>query len=96
MGYQEELNELRKVIDITDDVILNSIIMRIDLAIEIGVLKKENGVHDFCSDRRNEILERVKQKSIEQSAPSYIAKKIFELLIDNSVELQKTIIQGKV
>ncbi len=95
MGYQEELNELRKVIDITDDVILNSIIMRIDLSIELGVLKKEYGISEMCQDRRKEILDRVTYKSLERGTPTYITKKIFESLIDNSVDLQQMILSGK-
>ena len=95
MGYKEELEELRNVIDITDEVILNSIIMRIDLALEVGVLKKENGISEMSKERRKEILDRVSQRSIEQGTPSYITKKIFEMLIDNSVLLQQTIISGK-
>lgn len=95
MGYKEDLDELRNVIDITDEVILNSIIMRIDLALEVGVLKKENGITEMSKERRKEILDRVSQRSIEQGTPSYITKKIFEILIDNSVLLQQTIISGK-
>ena len=78
MGYKEELEELRNVIDITDEVILNSIIMRVDLAIEIGVLKKEHGISEMCQDRRKEILDRVTYKSLEKGTPTYITKNIFE------------------
>ena len=95
MGYKEELEELRNVIDITDEVILNSIIMRVDLAIEIGVLKKEHGITEMSEDRRKEIIDRVTYKSIQQGTPTYITKKIFESLIDSSVELQQMILSGK-
>jgi chorismate mutase len=95
MGYKEELEELRNVIDITDDVILNSVIMRIDLAMEIGVLKKEHGITEMSQDRRKEILDRVIKKSEEQSTPTYLTKKIFEVLIDHSVELQQMILKSK-
>jgi chorismate mutase len=95
MSFEQKLNELRLSVDETDELLYNTILKRVMLISQIGLLKKEYGVSEMCEERRNQILSKVKQWAIEDQIPVYLVSDIFEKLIDNSVIEQVLIIHEK-
>lgn len=95
MSFEQKLNELRISVDETDELLYNTILKRVMLISQIGLLKKEYGVSEMCEERRDQILSKVKQWSIEDQIPVYLVSDIFEKLIDNSVIEQVLIIHEK-
>lgn len=95
MSFEQKLNELRISVDETDELLYNTILKRVMLISQIGLLKKEYGVSEMCEERRNQILSKVKQWAIEDQIPVYLVCDIFEKLIDNSVIEQVLIIHEK-
>jgi chorismate mutase len=95
MSYEDKLSKIRESIDNTDRLLYDSIMTRVMLTSEIGLLKKEYGVTDMCEVRRNEILSKVKQWAVDDTIPVHLVTGIFELLIDNSVLEQVLIIHEK-
>ena len=95
MSFEQKLNELRISVDETDELLYNTILKRVMLISQIGLLKKEYGVSEMCEERRNQILSKVKQWAIDDQIPVYLVSDIFEKLIDNSVIEQVLIIHEK-
>jgi chorismate mutase len=60
----EEIEILRRNIDKIDDKIVDLLNMRAELVVEIGNIKKKRGLKVLHPQREEEILERVKEKSI--------------------------------
>lgn len=76
------LEELRKRIDEIDDRLLKLLEERVSVAIEIGKLKKKEGISFREKDRENQILERlIKNGSLSKEAISSIYREIFGLCL---------------
>ena len=95
MSYIEELEKLRKEIDVVDMNLYVTIFNRIILTTEIGRLKKQHGVTEMSIERRKEIIDKFSEMAIHDTIPVYIIKEIFTKLIDLSVLEQTLIINEK-
>jgi|TARA_B100001093_G_C26174277_1_gene737102 chorismate mutase len=94
MSYEKEIEELRDLIDITDEIIMDVIISRINLTKDFGRLKKKYDTHEMCPKRREDIFEKIKQQSIENDVDPEITRAVFDFLMNYSVEVQNRIING--
>ncbi len=94
MSYEKEIEELRELIDITDEIIMDVITSRINLSKEFGRLKKKFNTHEMCPKRKEDILEKIKNQSIENDIDPEVARAVFDFLINYSVEVQNRIING--
>ncbi len=80
-----KLEKLRKSIDRIDGEILNLFLKRLELCKEIGKLKKNEKLPVFHSERENEILSKVKEKSGKDFE---YTKKLFLKIFEICKEIQ--------
>lgn len=95
MSYKSELEILRKEIDDVDEIIYNSLLKRLNLITKIGELKKIHGKHDMSTKRRNEIISRLKEWSIEDGVPVSLITQLYDKIFEYSVLEQILIINDK-
>ena len=94
MSYETELEEIRDLIDITDEILIETIISRIGLSKEVGRIKKKYKTDEMCPKRKNEIFEKVKIRSELSKVDPEIGHAVFDFLINYSVEIQNKVIHG--
>lgn len=74
------IEELRREIDKTDEIIVNAFLRRLSLCREIGQYKKENSIPVKDESREAEILEKLKEMSGgDGAAVTALYEKIFEI-----------------
>ncbi|MFW5846543.1 MAG: chorismate mutase [Nanoarchaeota archaeon] len=77
----EELEDLRKEINILDNQILNLLKNRQEIVEKVKEFKIKNNVSFYQPDREKMILERIKNIADEKGMNSEIAKNIFKKII---------------
>ena len=81
-----QLDEIRRKIDDVDERICQLLKERFDLAKEVGELKKVLSLNVENKNRENEVLKAVRMR-LPDEYKDY-AQKVFELLIEESKDLQ--------
>jgi chorismate mutase len=94
MSYEKEIEEIRDLIDITDEILMDVITSRINLSKEFGRLKKRYNTHEMCPKRKEQILEKIKTLSHDNDVDPEVTRAVFDFLINYSVEIQNKIING--
>jgi len=89
-----EIEEIRKRIDLLDDVLLRVFNERARLALEIGHLKKGLGVPVFDPAREKRIFARMKGDNPGPLDDGAIVR-LFERVVDESRRLERILSQGK-
>ncbi len=89
--YEKEINQLREQIDFYDDELLALISNRMKVAKQIGKRKLENDVTVLQSNRWNEILERMVQKSKQLDLGEAFVKSYMEAVHIESIRVQNGI-----
>ena len=89
--YEKEINQLREQIDFYDDELLALISNRMKVAKQIGKRKLENDVTVLQSNRWNEILERMVQKSKKLDLGETFVKSYMEAVHIESIRVQNDI-----
>ena len=84
-----ELQEIRKKIDIQDNIILKALEERLTLVKKVAEIKKANNLPIRDLAREKEVIESKYKKT---SLPKEFIKKLYKLIIDNSVSLEEKII----
>lgn len=85
----KKLEEQRKMIDFLDESIINFLAERDKVVKQIDKIKKVMGKKPLDTKRKNEMLStRQKIAKARKIDPKYI-KKIFQLIHDHSLSLQK-------
>ncbi len=90
-AYEKEINQLREQIDFYDDELLALISNRMKVAKQIGKRKLENDVTVLQSNRWNEILERMVQKSKQLDLGEAFVKSYMEAVHIESIRVQNGI-----
>ncbi len=88
------LKQLRKRIDSIDLRLLRLLNRRAVLSLEVGELKKKNGLPVFDGSREKLVLKRVIQKNKGLVSDAAL-RRIFSEVLRQSRRLQKTKINGK-
>ena len=89
-----KIDELRKRIDLLDDVLLRIFSERARLAIEIGHVKKELGLAVFDPAREKQIFTRMKGDNPGPLDGGAIVR-LFERVVDESRRLERINSQGE-
>ncbi len=89
-----EIDEIRKRIDLLDDVLLRIFNERSRLALEIGRLKKERGLPVFDPAREKRIFARMKEDNPGPLDDGAIVR-LFERVVDESRRLERIRTQGE-
>lgn len=78
------LEKIREKIDFIDDQIINLLIQRYDLVLEVKTYKKAHQVPVLDTNRENEIISKLKQKKYHEQLEN-----IFQNIMALSKDLQK-------
>jgi chorismate mutase len=89
-----EIDEIRKRIDLLDDVLLRIFSERARLALEIGHLKKGLGLPVFDPAREKRIFARMKEDNPGPLDGGAIVR-LFERVVDESRRLERIMSQGE-
>jgi chorismate mutase len=88
-----EIDDLRKRIDLLDDVLLRIFNERARLALEIGHVKKERGLPVYDPGREKRIFARMKGDNPGPLDDGAIVR-LFERVVDESRRLERIETQG--
>ena len=96
-GFTEEvmqfrMNGIRKKIDELDNLLLTNLSQRMELAKEIGELKKEYNVSILQLQRWKEVIEKCMSKADQMGLYTEFVRNIFIQIHDESIRLQSTIL----
>lgn len=97
MNVDERLEALREAIDGVDTELLGLLNRRMELAVEVGRLKRARGLPLFCPGREEEIFERL-GKANEGPLPEDSLRSIYREILAASrfiQELQQTVFERK-
>jgi len=83
-----EIEGWRGKIDILDEILVDLLNRRAGYALEIGKIKKEQGMPIHSPERERQILERVQQLNLGPLTSGSI-KRLFERIIDESRRLER-------
>ena len=92
--YKDTMNELRAKIDVLDDVLIETLGKRMNVAREIGKTKKANNVQVFQSNRWEQILAEVEKKGSEKGLSKEFIEKTFKAIHQESINIQTEIVNS--
>lgn len=92
--YNVEINEVRKRIDLLDDVLLRIFNERARLALEIGHLKKGLNLPVYDPSREKRIFNRMKEDNPGPLDDGAIVR-LFERVVDESRRLERIMSQAE-
>ena len=88
------LDELREDIDRVDEVLVRMLNERARIAVEIGRVKKEQGIEIYQPEREKQVLTHVRGIASEGPlGPDAIAR-LFERIIDEARRLERKAVHG--
>ena len=88
------LDELREDIDRVDEVLVRLLNERARVAVEIGRVKKEEGIEIYQPEREKQVLAHVRGVASEGPlGPDAIAR-LFERIIDEARRLERRTVHG--
>ena len=93
-SYQKELESLREKIDISDQIILDTLVKRMKVSQSIGKLKKDNNVAVLQNKRWNEILASMQSQGGERGLSEDFISRIFKAIHQESINHQEKVING--
>ena len=91
-AYQHELNNLRAQIDVIDQSLLDTFGKRMNVALEIGALKKSNNVAVLQNKRWNEILGKMILDGQEHQLSEEFILRVFKAIHQESINKQEKIL----
>ncbi|MAW15552.1 MAG: 3-deoxy-7-phosphoheptulonate synthase [Flavobacteriaceae bacterium] len=91
-AYQNELNNLRAQIDVVDQTLLDTLGKRMNVALEIGALKKSNNVAVLQNKRWNEILGKMILDGQERQLSEEFILRVFKAIHQESINKQEKIL----
>ena len=91
-AYQNELNNLRVQIDVIDQTLLDTLGKRMNVALEIGTLKKSNNVAVLQNKRWNEILGKMILEGQERQLSEEFILRVFKAIHQESINKQEKIL----
>ncbi|MEQ6123197.1 bifunctional 3-deoxy-7-phosphoheptulonate synthase/chorismate mutase type II [Pseudotenacibaculum sp. MALMAid0570] len=92
--YRNALNTLRTQIDVVDHQLIETLGKRMQIADQIGDLKKQKNVAILQSRRWNEILGKMILEGEENNLSEEFVLKVFKAIHQESINHQKNIING--
>lgn len=91
--YTNKLQNLRAQIDVTDNLLLETLGKRMKVAEAIGVLKKEKNVAVLQSKRWNEILGKMVLEGEQHNLSEEFILKLFKAIHQESINHQKQVLE---
>ncbi len=91
-AYQHTLNTLRAQIDVLDQTLLDTLGKRMNIALEIGQLKKSNNVAVLQNKRWNEILGKMIREGEDRKLSEEFILRVFKAIHQESINKQEKIL----
>lgn len=88
MNKQEQLKELRDKIDYFDNELMKVLSKRLEVALEIHMLKMKIGVPVHDKERIESIINKISNRAAEHGLNASHAEEIWRKIIDMSIEHQ--------
>ena len=95
-SVSQQLEELRKRIDILDDHLITTLEQRMNLVRKIGKIKYDNGISILQSERWKEIITNALQKAEQKKLNKNFINKLFKLLHQEAIAEQAKIMDKKI
>jgi chorismate mutase len=92
----QQIEELRKKIDILDDHLLTTLEQRMKLVRKIGELKNKNGITILQSERWKNILSKALEKGKRKGLDATFINKLFKLIHQEAITIQAKIMDKKI
>jgi len=93
-AYKHQLNNLRAQIDVVDLTLLDTLVKRMKVALEIGALKKTNNVAVLQNKRWNEILGKMILEGQERGLSEEFILRVFKAIHQESINKQEKILKS--
>ena len=93
-AYQYALNTLRAQIDVLDQTLLDTLGKRMNIALEIGQLKKSNNVAVLQNKRWNEILGKMILEGQDRKLSEEFILRVFKAIHQESINKQEKILNA--
>jgi len=87
----KKLEQLRKQIDEADSALIAILAKRVDISSKIGALKKKSGLHAIDAAREKHVIESRIETGKKKTLSPVFVRKLFKLIHDESVRIQKNI-----
>ena len=91
----QQIEELRKKIDVLDDHLLTTLEQRMNLVKRIGELKDQNGITILQSERWKQILSSALEKGGRKGLNGNFINKLFKLIHQEAIAIQAKIMDKK-
>ena len=94
-SYEFKLESIRRQVDQVDTDLYEILQKRFQLTNLIGELKKEHNSIEMCETRKKQIVNRLRDKALKDSMSINLLESLYNLIINQSVVDQSTIIKDK-
>lgn len=85
------MENLREKIDVLDNILLSTLVNRMNLIEEIGRIKKQHHITIFQAKRWEKILSQAREEAIKNNLDPELVEKIFKLIHQASIDRQTEI-----
>ncbi|MCM1176646.1 MAG: bifunctional 3-deoxy-7-phosphoheptulonate synthase/chorismate mutase type II [Bacteroidales bacterium] len=93
--YKENIDQLRSVIDVIDENLLNTFASRMKISRKIGEYKRDNNIAILQTARWDSILESMVSKGTELGLSEKFVTTVFNAIHEASVQIQNDLLAGK-
>tara|TARA_B110000444_G_scaffold261529_1_gene314713 strand:+ start:362 stop:658 length:297 start_codon:yes stop_codon:yes gene_type:complete len=94
-SYEFKLESIRRQVDQVDTDLYEILQKRFQLTNLIGELKKEHNSIEMCETRKKQIVNRLRDKALKDGMSINLLESLYNLIINQSVVDQSTIIKDK-
>lgn len=94
-SYEFKLESIRRQVDQVDTDLYEILQKRFQLTNLIGELKKEHNSIEMCETRKKQIVNRLRDKALKDGISINLLESLYNLIINQSVVDQSTIIKDK-
>ncbi|MEM8833041.1 MAG: chorismate mutase [Pseudomonadota bacterium] len=90
----EILKPFRKKIDSLDDQIVDLLIAREQIILEVAALKKEKNIPAVLQDRVDEVRNRCEERAKDHGMSGDYVREIYRQIIQESCDLEESVLQS--
>lgn len=94
-SYEFKLESIRRQVDQVDTDLYEILQKRFQLTNLIGELKKEHNSIEMCETRKKQIVNRLRDRALKDGMSINLLESLYNLIINQSVVDQSTIIKDK-
>ena len=81
LSYRKEIEDLRKEINRLNEEIIDKLVQRVEIAVEIGKIKRRNGQPIVDEEREKKVFDQVKELSATKKLGTEGVERVFREII---------------